>query len=111
MSWVGWIVGSWRERDDALALLAGDPNADPRDELGIGPLRDTLGEAFFPGVTTQQTRAKYFLLVPRMYQQLERERLRIPAEIRLRQLEQEILDGLRGSRETGIIGSKYWKVP
>lgn len=34
------------------------------DELGIGPIRDALAEAFFPGITTIQTRARYFLIVP-----------------------------------------------
>lgn len=34
------------------------------DELGIGPIRDALSNRLFPGVSTIQTRARYFLFVP-----------------------------------------------
>ena len=111
MSTLGWIVGSLKERDAALELLRGDTEAEPRDELGIGSLRDALADAFFPGVTTLQTRAKYFLLVPRMYQEIENESSRIPAARRILELEAELLERLRGSGERGIIGSQRWRVP
>ena len=34
------------------------------DELGIGIIRDAFANYFFPGTSTIQTRAKYFLIVP-----------------------------------------------
>ncbi len=34
------------------------------DELGIGIIRDGFANIFFPGTSTIQTRAKYFLIVP-----------------------------------------------
>lgn len=34
------------------------------DELGIGIVRDAFANYFFPGTSTIQTRAKYFLIVP-----------------------------------------------
>lgn len=34
------------------------------DELGIGAVRDAFADYFFPGTSTVQTRAKYFLIVP-----------------------------------------------
>ena len=108
MSAVGWIVGSLQERDAALELLRGEGEAEPRDELGIGLLRDAIAEAFFPGVTTLQTRAKYFLLVPSMYQEIENTRSRVPAARRIRELEVELLERLRGTGERGIIGSQRW---
>ena len=101
-----------KERDAALELLRGDGDAEPQDELGIAPLRDALSNAFFPGVMTLQTRAKYFLLVPRMYQEMEHERgSRVPAARRILQLEEQLLESLRGSGEHGIIGSRSWRVP
>jgi len=42
------------------------------DEIGIGTIRDAFADYFFPGTTTVQTRARYFLFVPWIYQQLER---------------------------------------
>lgn len=44
------------------------------DELGIGTIRDTLAEHFFPGINTIQTRARYFLFVPWIYEALEAQR-------------------------------------
>lgn len=41
------------------------------DEIGIGTIRDAFADYFFPGTTTVQTRARYFLFVPWMYRHLE----------------------------------------
>src|SRR3954454_12078852 len=92
---VGWIAGSLAERDAALALLGADGPAEPRDELGIAPLRDALANAFFPGITTLQTRAKYFLLVPAMYARIESDaRLRRRPYDAIAALEAEVLYAL-----------------
>ncbi len=42
------------------------------DELGIGRIRDTISEALFPGTSTIQTRARYFLFIPWILQMVER---------------------------------------
>ena len=39
------------------------------DEIGIGLIRDTFSNYFFPGTSTVQTRAKYFLIVPYVLQE------------------------------------------
>ena len=44
---------------------------DTRDELGIGVVRDALSDLMFPGTSTVQTRATYFLLVPWCYLRAE----------------------------------------
>jgi hypothetical protein len=44
------------------------------DEIGIGTIRDAFADYFFPGTTTVQTRARYFLFVPWIYRELERKR-------------------------------------
>jgi len=36
------------------------------DELGIGVIRDAFADLLFPGISTIQTRAKYFLIIPRI---------------------------------------------
>lgn len=36
------------------------------DELGIGQIRDAFSDVLFPGISTIQTRAKYFITVPRI---------------------------------------------
>jgi len=112
MSEVAWIVGSLKERDSALELLESESEAEPRDELNFGPLRDSLAEAFFPGITTLQTRAKYFLFVPQMYRIIENGQSKAPAETQIRHAENSLLQTLRASADTdGVIGSQKWVVP
>ena len=40
---------------------------DTRDELGLGVIRDALADLMFPGTSTIQTRARYFLFIPSIY--------------------------------------------
>lgn len=72
-----WMDYSERERRKALDVIDLFREQDTRDELGIGTVRDAFAELLFPGTTTIQTRAKYFLFVPWTY--LEMERLRVPS--------------------------------
>lgn len=66
------------------------------DELGIGTIRDAFSDYFFPGTTTVQTRARYFLFVPWIYRRLEDKRIS-STEIarRLRAAELELLEAMR----------------
>ena len=48
---------------------------DTRDELGIGTIRDGFADILFPGTSTIQTRARYFLFVPWTHQALERKKV------------------------------------
>lgn len=64
MSFFGWV-----DYDDAYEKLARDAvtalkGRDARDELGLGGVRDTLSDLFFPGTSTIQRRLRYFLFVP-----------------------------------------------
>ena len=42
-----------------------------RDEMGLANLRDSFSESLFPGTSTIQTRLRYVLFVPWIYQRLE----------------------------------------
>ena len=58
------------------------------DELGLASVRDSFSDLFFPGTSTIQTRACYFLLVPWTFQRIERLRISSnKAEARARQAE------------------------
>ena len=76
VSTFSWIDSSPRERELALALASALDQPSTLDDLGIGTIRDTLADAFFPGTTTIQTRARYFLFVPWILQSAERARPR-----------------------------------
>lgn len=77
-----------------------------RDELGLGLIRDVFADQFFPGMSTIQTRVKYFLFVPWTYQILERKKIS-PSEIvqRARRLEVDLINSLISSGDSlGTIG-------
>ncbi len=70
-----WLDYSEHERRKMLDVIHLFQEKDTRDELGIGTVRDAFADLLFPGTSTIQTRARYFLLVPWMYLGLERRKV------------------------------------
>lgn len=68
---LGWIDFSKSERNKVLSVLDLLSEAGTLDELGIAPVRDGFANFFFPGTSTIQTRAKYFLIIPYALKDLE----------------------------------------
>lgn len=68
---LGWIDFSKSERSKVLSVLDLLSEAGTLDELGIAPIRDGFANLFFPGTSTIQTRAKYFMIVPYALKDLE----------------------------------------
>lgn len=66
MSKIGWIDFSPTDRDKVNTALAMLTEPGTLDELGIGRIRDGYADQLFPGISTIQTRAKYFITVPRI---------------------------------------------
>ena len=66
---MGWVDFSKGDRDKVMSInnLLQEPWA--VDELGICPIRDGFANFFFPGTSTVQTRAKYYLIVPYVLQE------------------------------------------
>jgi hypothetical protein len=75
MSAFVWLDYSERERRKMLDVVDLFREHDTRDELGIGSVRDAFADLLFPGTSTIMTRARYFLLVPWMYEQQEKSRV------------------------------------
>lgn len=69
---LGWIDFSKNERNKVFNVLALLSEAGTLDELGIAPIRDGYANIFFPGMSTIQTKAKYFLCVPYAFKDLEK---------------------------------------
>ena len=68
---LGWIDFSKSERNKVLSVLDLLSEAGTLDELGIAPIRDGYANVFFPGTSTIQTRAKYFMIVPYALKDME----------------------------------------
>ena len=66
-STIAWIDTTPEEQRAARELIALFTQTEGRDELGVGQIRDALSDLLFPGTSTIQTRARYFLFVPWCY--------------------------------------------
>jgi len=83
------------------------------DELGIGVIRDGYADILFPGISTLQTRAKYFVLLPYLFKVAERQSFKRSSEILPWMHRQEDLlvpTLIKNSEDTtGVIGLRAHK--
>jgi hypothetical protein len=80
VSAIGWVDFSSEHREKVKSVIDLLSTPGVIDELGIGVIRDSFSDSLFPGISTIQTRAKYFLTVPRIFKEYER----LPANKRRR---------------------------
>ncbi len=66
---LGWVDFSKEDREKVLDVMSLLQEQGAVDELGIGLVRDGFANYFFPGTSTVQTRAKYFLIIPYVLQE------------------------------------------
>jgi hypothetical protein len=71
MNQIGWIDFSPTHRNKVMLVMDMFKDQGVIDELGLGTIRDSLSDILFPGTSTIQTRAKYFLLIPWILQDIE----------------------------------------
>lgn len=79
---IGYIDFSKEERDKVLATLKLLETPTALDELGIGQIRDAFANILFPGLSTIQTRAKYYVTIPYIFKEAEKQRFSKPIEVR-----------------------------
>ena len=105
-SQISWLDYSEYERRKTLDMIDLFREKGTRDELGIGLIRDALANLLFPGTSTVQTRARYFLFIPWMYGDLENRRISSrKIRDRARQYEVNLITTLLKSDDTdGVIG-------
>ena len=104
-STLSWLDSSESERRAVLELVSALNEPGTLDELGIGSIRDTISDTLFPGTSTIQTRARYFLFIPWILQMVEARPTSNP-ERRARELQLELckeLDKAHGEGQ-GVIG-------
>jgi len=112
MASIGWIDFSTTDRHRVGTILDLLRPEGMVDELGMGTMRDGLANQMFPGISTIQTRAKYFFIIPYIlydYQKLKsRQRKgRTPSKY-LEEQEYEVMwdlaDKYRHEDGSGVIG-------
>lgn len=108
---LGWVDFSREDREKVLDVmnLLQEPGA--VDEIGIGVIRDAFANLFFPGTSTVQTAAKYFLIVPYVLKEATEGRYGNDLNKILRKIDQEEKEcGIRLMQncpgEKSIIGSR-----
>jgi hypothetical protein len=107
MSTLTWLDFSDAERKRALQVVELLGRPETRDELGLGAIRDAFANALFPGMSTVQRRARYFLFIPWTFREAEQRWAgRADALERTRRKELQLIDPLlRAEDRDGVIGS------
>lgn len=106
-SFFGWLDYDERDAQRMREVFAAFDDKDTVDSLGLGVIRDAISDQLFPGISTIQTRARYFFFVPWLCKMLEQEA--VPAAQfgkRLRDLEVALIESLRATEgpNQGVIG-------
>lgn len=105
MSSFSWLAFSEDERRRTLDLISLFSERETRDELGLGAVRDAFADLLFPGTSTLQTRARYFLFVPWTYQRVQASGSRTDPAQRIRGEELRLIEALKsGPDPSGTIG-------
>ena len=108
---LGWVDFSREDREKVLDVMNLLQEQGAVDEIGIGLVRDAFANLFFPGTSTVQTVAKYFLIVPYVLKEATEGRYGNDLNKILRRIDQEEKEcGIRLMQncpgEDGIIGRR-----
>ena len=103
---LSWIDHDPTARERTLRIFSFFQERESRDEMGIGSVRDSFADQLFPGTSTLQTRLRYMLFVPWIYQKLENERVpKGDFATRAENLERDLIQPLIDSDDqSGVFG-------
>ena len=103
-----WLDYSERDRRRALEVIDLFRETGTVDELGLAGVQNSFSDLFFPGTSTIQTRACYFLLVPWTFLQLERSQVLSSEAVKTaRREELDLNRRLREGTDTrGVFGAR-----
>lgn len=110
---LGWIDFSRSERNKIIQTLKMLEESTALDELGIGVIRDGYADILFPGISTLQTRAKYFVLLPYLFTMGQHQKFKRSSEVLpwIHRQEDLLVPTLTKNSEdtTGVIGLRAHK--
>jgi len=94
-----------KDRRRAMEIIDLFREEDTRDELGIGVIRDAFADHFFPGTNTIQTRVRYFLFIPWVFQSVNAEDNEDGFTKKIRNRQHQLCEALKtGGESLGVIG-------
>lgn len=101
-----WLDLTARDREKMRRVIDLFSEQGTIDEMGLGTIRDTFSDVLFPGTSSIQTRLRYFLFIPWLYQRLEKARTSTAqVEELARKAELDLIDPLTAGDDTdGVIG-------
>ena len=102
-----WLDLTASDRDKMRRVLDLFKEQGTLDEMGLGSLRDVISDALFPGTSYIQTRLRYVLFIPWLYQRLETRRVRSSDIERVaRAAEVDLIGRLKqNDDDKGVIGA------
>ncbi len=102
-----WLDLTASDRDKMRRVLDLFKEQGTLDEMGLGSLRDVISDALFPGTSYIQTRLRYVLFIPWLYQRLEGRRVRSSDVERVaRAAEVDLIGRLKQNEDAmGVIGA------
>jgi len=105
---IGWVFYSDEHRKDIETIVSLSKDKGTLDELGLGSIRDAFANKFFPGTTTIQTRAKYFLIIPWILNDIYKKNVEFNAFRTLLKIEEvKVINSLKQSEDQdGLIGKE-----
>lgn len=112
---LGWVDYSREERETIKELLKELGKSDSLDELGVGIVRDSISDLLYPGTSVLHTRAKYYILIPELFQKAMKSGLKTGSEVRnlintdqdkIARALRRAIDEETGTKAAGIIGGR-----
>lgn len=97
MSHLSWIDFDPADRKRAQEVINLFKNPEARDEFGLAAVRDGLADLLFPATSTIQTRLRYMLFIPWIFQQAM---LKKSPDKVARGFEFDLVDALKQGGET-----------
>lgn len=104
-STLAWLDHDTPARERTKRILALFQERGTVHQLGLGGIRDSFADLFFPGTSTIQTRLRYFLFVPWIYSRLEE--VSVPSRgiaAAARERELTLTEPLLSGKEEGVFG-------
>lgn len=103
-SFISWLDHSEEDQRRVREMLQLFADKDTVDDLGIGTVRDAISNALFPGTSVIQTRARYYLFIPWLFQRAERHHPQLLVA-KAADFERSLIEALRaGGDLAGLIG-------